>query len=428
MVLLSESLESSTVNVTQIKHWTDHDPVLTKLRQFVRNGWPRSVDSELQPFHSRRLELSIQENCLLWGSRVVIPRPGREKILSLLHEGHPGICKMKSLARNYVWWPKIDADLGAKVKQCNQCQLSRPSSPIVPMHPWDWPEHPWKCIHVGYAGPISGKMFLIVVDAHSKWMEAEIVNSATSQATIECLRMIFARFGLPEVMVTDNGTCFTSSEFQEFAQCNNIRHVRIAPYHPSSNGLAERAVQTFKLGIKKQLTGTLQTKLSRFLFHYRLTPNTTTGVAPAELLLTRRPRSHLDSVVPHAWLKNKVQQQQKQKAQHDQHSKSHHFKQGDLVFILEFHRGAAKLTWLPGTVIQKDGGPNYEIKLSDNQIVRRHADHIRSHESDCEDVLPREEMDDVPIPVIQPTPVNAPVSVVLRCSQRVRKPPEHFQS
>ena len=99
--------------------------------------------------------------------------------------------------------------------------------------------------------------------------------------------MIFARLGLPEVMVTNNGTCFTSSKFQEFAQRNNIRHVRTAPYHPSSNGLAERAVQTFKLGIKKQLTGTLQTKLSHFLFHYRLIPNATTGVASAELMLTR---------------------------------------------------------------------------------------------------------------------------------------------
>ena len=150
------------------------------MREFVHNGWPRSVSSELQPFHSRRLELSIQDNCLLWGSCAVIPQPGREKILTLLHEGHPGICKMKSLACNFVWWPKIDADLEAKVKQCNHCQLSRPSSPVVPMHPWDWTEHPWhwtehpwQRIHVDYAGPINGKMFLIVVDALSKWMEVE---------------------------------------------------------------------------------------------------------------------------------------------------------------------------------------------------------------------------------------------------------------
>ena len=122
------------------------------------------------------------------------------------------------------------------------------------------------------------------------------------------------------------------------------------------------------------------------------------------------------------------QQQQKQKAQHDQHSKSRHFKQGDLVFIHEFHIGAVKPTWLPHTVIQRDDRPNYEIKLSDNHIIRRYADHIRTRETNCEDVSPHEEVDDVPIPMIQLTPVNAPVSVELCHSQRVRKPPKCFQS
>ena len=98
LVLLLESLEISTVTVAQIKRWTDHDPVLAKVRKFVQQGWPRSVSPELQPFYIRRLELSIQDDCLLWGSRVVIPRPGREKILSLLHERHPGICKVKGIA------------------------------------------------------------------------------------------------------------------------------------------------------------------------------------------------------------------------------------------------------------------------------------------------------------------------------------------
>ena len=261
LVYLLEGLEISPVTVDQIRTWTDRDPVLAKVRRFVQQGWPRTVDSELQPYHSRQLELSIQDNCLLWGSRIIVPKQGREKLLALLHEGHPGICKMKGLARSYVWWPNIDADLEVQVKQCNQCQLNQPSPPAVPMHPWEWPERPWERIHVDYAGPFLGKMFLVVVDAHSKWMEIEVVNTATTEATVEQLRAMFARFGLPKVMVTDNGTCFTSSEFAEFTRRNHIRHFKTAPYHPSSNGLAERAVQTFKKGMKKQLTGTTQTKL-----------------------------------------------------------------------------------------------------------------------------------------------------------------------
>ena len=137
LVLLIESLEISPITLTQIKNWTDHDPVLATIRKFVQQGWPRSVNPEFPPFHTRQLELSTQEQCLLWGSHIIIPKLGIEKILELLHEGHPGISKMKALAHSYVWCPKINSDIEAKVKQCNQCQLNRPSPLVVPMHPWD---------------------------------------------------------------------------------------------------------------------------------------------------------------------------------------------------------------------------------------------------------------------------------------------------
>ena len=96
---------------------------------------------------------------------------------------------------------------------------------------------------------------------------------------------------------SDNGTAFTSSEFQEFLRSNGIEHLRSAPYHPSSNGLAERAVQTVKAGVKR-LKGSLEVRLSRFLFKYRVTPQATTGIAPAELLMGRRLRTHLDLLFP----------------------------------------------------------------------------------------------------------------------------------
>ena len=192
---------------------------------------------------------------------------------------------------------------------------------------------------------------------------------------------MFARFGLPKVIVTDNGTCFTSSEFTEFAKRNHIRHFKTAPYHPSSKGLAERAVQTFKMGMKKQLMGTIQTKLSRFLFHYRLMPHTTTGVAPAELMLRQRPCSHMDLIVPS--LKDRVsQQQQRQKSQHDKTTRPRTFQQDDLVMVHGFNRGL-RGSWLPGTVIGTMGEHSYKVKLTDGKILRRHADHIRHRQSDC---------------------------------------------
>ena len=108
--------------------------------------------------------------------------------------------------------------------------------------------------------------------------------SSTSAATISLLRRSFASLGLPEVIVSDNAANFTSEEFEQFLRKNGIKHVKTPPYHPSSNGLAERAVQTFKEGMRKLKEGSLETKLSRFLFKYCLTPQSTTGVLPSELM------------------------------------------------------------------------------------------------------------------------------------------------
>jgi transposase InsO family protein len=91
-------------------------------------------------------------------------------------------------------------------------------------------------------------MLLIVVDAHSKWIDITPVRNATTEATIASLRLLFAAQGLPEVLISDNGTPFTSAEFDVFCKRNGIRHLRIPPYHPASKGLAERAVETVKAG------------------------------------------------------------------------------------------------------------------------------------------------------------------------------------
>ncbi len=108
-----------------------------------------------------------------------------------------------------------------------------------------------------------GKMFFVLIEAHSKWMDVYPVNSATSATTIECLRNSnHSNHGLPELIVSDNGTCFISAEFKEFLHKNGVRHVMSAPYHASSNGLVERAVQIVKTMLKKTVDGTIATKLS----------------------------------------------------------------------------------------------------------------------------------------------------------------------
>ena len=140
-----------------------------------------------------------------------------------------------------------------------------------------------------------GRFFLIPIDAHSKWMEVHPMSSTTATATVVRLRSIYAQFGLPETLVFDSGPQFVAEEFHSFCKNNAINHVQVAPYHPSSNGLAERAAQTFKHSFRKT-DGTLSECLAEWLFSYRITPQTTTGKAPVELLFGRQLRSWLDHI------------------------------------------------------------------------------------------------------------------------------------
>ena len=163
-----------------------------------------------------------------------------------------------------------------KVKSCSVSQESRPSPTTAPLHSWEWPSDPWSRLHLDFAGPFIGHMFLVIVDSHSKWLDVHTMSSINSTTTIENLRTVFATHGLPHKVITDNGLSFTSYEFREFMSNNRITHVTTAPYHPSSNSHAERAVQTFKLGIKRTEGNSIQERLSKFLFTYRITPHTST--------------------------------------------------------------------------------------------------------------------------------------------------------
>ena len=213
----------------------------------------------------------MEDGCVLWGNRVVIPSKGRNQVLRMLHEAHPGIARMKSLARGYVWWPRIDQELEHCVKFCEQCQINRKTPPVSPLQPWSWPTRPWSRVHIDYAG-----------ENVSASYRCPFKMVGTSATTISLLRKSFASLGLPEVIVSDNATNFTSEEFEQFLKKNGVKHVKTPPYHPASNGLAERAVQTFKEAMRKLKDGSLDTKLSRFLFKYRMTPQSTTGVTPID--------------------------------------------------------------------------------------------------------------------------------------------------
>ena len=187
-------LEHSPVTAVEVKRETFKDPVLSRVHEFVLLGWPDEFEAEqvFQPYSRKRDELTVEDGCVLLGCRVVVPEKLREKVLDELHVGHVGICRMKMLARSFVWWPSLDDDVEHLCKECEACALHQNNPNHASVHPWEVPSRPWERVHVDFAGPYLGKMFLLLIDAFSKWMEVFIVSSASSEQTIEKLRMCFS--------------------------------------------------------------------------------------------------------------------------------------------------------------------------------------------------------------------------------------------
>ena len=215
-------LESLPVTAKQLQAATCTDSILSKVRRFMKEGWPKKIDKSLRAFEGRRQELTVEHGCVLWGIRVIVPSKLRKPILDELHRDHPGISRMKAVARGYVWWPGLDQDIQELVKGCQACQAVKHAPAVAPMHPWEWPPKPWQRVHLDFAGPLQGHTFLVAVDAHSKWPEVEIMTSTTASKTIDVLRRMFAAHGLPEQIVSDNGPQFVSEEFAAFMRANKI--------------------------------------------------------------------------------------------------------------------------------------------------------------------------------------------------------------
>ena len=379
IVNLFNFIDELPISVEKINEETDKDPLLVAVKKNIRNGSWNKDDESLKHFKSRQCELSIEKNCVLWGTRVVIPRSLKSKVLSLLHDTHIGIAKMKALARSWVWWSDIDSDIEKHVKSCATCQLHAKAPAKAPLHPWEWPDNPWDRIHIDFAGPFMGKMFLIIMDAHSKWIDVKIMNKITASHTIMELRDVFATMGLPKTIVSDNGPTFTSAEFANFMVANGVKHITVSPFHPSSNGLAERAVQTFKQAMVKIRPGDVREKCYRFLTRYRNTPHTTTGLCPSELMLGRKVRTHLDLLHPN--LQSHVHENQRaQKQNHDKRAKERNIGVEDTVFVRNYDRVNEK--WVPGTVVEQTGPVSFKVDTPTHGILRRHQDQIRVTNSD----------------------------------------------
>lgn len=217
-------LEEFPITSKIIAEASAKDKTMQKVFKYIQHGWPAKISQNSEDYHAilpyfrRKLCLCVCANVLILQSeytRVGIPPALQKKVLFMLHQGHWGVTRMKQLSRRYCWWPGIDQDIEMTAASCQACQLHSSQS-AREYSSWPVPSSPWDRVHLDYAGHFLGKMWLIVVDAFSKFPWVVKMSSSTTAATISALRSIFALEGLPKTLVSDNGTQFVSKEFEHF--------------------------------------------------------------------------------------------------------------------------------------------------------------------------------------------------------------------
>ncbi|UYV60122.1 K02A2.6-like, partial [Cordylochernes scorpioides] len=344
-VLSIFSEEMKAISLNDIKKQSEADPFFKILTKIIQTGnWPYQIDDdELKILHKFKEELSVYDNLILKGKRIVIPTDLRRNILDLAHETHQGIARTKQILREKYYWPNMDKDIERRIKNCYICEVNQPLRHDQPLTTIPIPPRPWYKVGVDLVGPIASKYILTLIDYYSSFPEAIIINDISSKTIISKLKEIFARYGFPIEIVSDNGLQFVSKDTEQFFMKSGIKHIRVSPYYPKSNGKIER----FHRYLKKQLISVkLQGKdwkeeLQCVLMAYRSTPHPSTGKTPALLLFSREIRNKLndindnDSLMDKEVMEHNQAYKERMKKYADSKNKAlpHDFKKGNIVYV-----------------------------------------------------------------------------------------------
>lgn len=358
------------LNKEVIKREVPKDEILAPVMKYVCTGWPnwkvKRVSPEIRPYFLKRFDLTIENDCLLWEHKVVIPLSLQKMCLNELHRTHLGVCKMKSLARNHFWWPKMNEQIEQLTANCKICRENRKMPPAIKLHKWKYPTKPGERIHADF-GHIGQQTFLVISDQYSKWLEIYWKNRTTAEEIIKCFREYFARWGISELLITDNGPPFRSKEFLRFLSQNGVATLPPSAYHPQSNGAAENAVQTIKDKIKKIVEAdgiTVQEASTRFLLDYHSAAHSITNKSPAEMQIGRKICTRFDVM---------MQRKAATEVENFRGTRSPEIKVGQAVLVRQYSENCPK--WTEAIVEKKIGEAMVSCDTEDGKI-RRHLDQV----------------------------------------------------
>ncbi|KAG7479351.1 Retrovirus-related Pol poly from transposon [Solea senegalensis] len=213
----------------------------------------------------------------------------KHRVLKLAHEAHQGITKTKALLREKVWFPNIDRQAEAMVRNCLACQANTPETHNEPLQMSDLPDTVWQDVSADFYGPLpTGEHLRVIVDEYSRYPVVEVIHSTSANSVIPVMDKILSMLGIPRTVKTDNGPPFTGEQFSKFAVYMGFHHRKSTPLWPQAKTTAERFMRTLGKCLRVAHMANIPWKqhLHTFLREYRATPHSTT-TSPAELLKCR---------------------------------------------------------------------------------------------------------------------------------------------
>ena len=286
--IVSEDAQDN-IRVQELRDQAKRDGTYIQLKERILNGFPdhkNQLPEALRQYWQVRQGLSIEDDLILYGCRLLIPAAMRKKILAHLHLAHQGVTRTKQRARLTLYWPGMDNDIENIITSCKQCQDYLPSNHKEPLQAKVRPVRPFQeaaadfCYH-------AGRSYLVWVDCYSDWpIIAPMDKGTTANHLIAACTEIFAQTAVPDILWTDGGPQFTSRVFQDFLHQWGILHKKSTPYYPQSNGKAEATVKAMKKVLRAAWTGRVLDKsvLCQALIQYRNTPSARDGLSPAQKL------------------------------------------------------------------------------------------------------------------------------------------------
>ena len=284
-----DSPEMYPSTLEEVKAETKADPTLSVLCEFVAHGWPSDksqVPTALRHYYPLRDELAMYHGVLYKSHKVVIPLKLQSTMLKKLHQGHQGGESMIRRAQEVMYWPGMQTAILQESAKCSLCASYGPALPKEPMLSHEIPHGPWKFISQDLFKH-GGRWYAVTVDHYSDWFEVDLLNEdITAANVISVTKAHFARYGVPETFLSDNGPQYTSQEFVNFAKAHGFKLITRSPYYARATGKAESAVKEAKKMLKKSdlLTG---------LLDHRNTPPQGMTYSPAQRFLCRRTKSTL---------------------------------------------------------------------------------------------------------------------------------------